>query len=38
MYINTPLANSEIITSCVEKDTLCVEHMEGKAGVMIGIR
>ncbi len=34
---NAPLRNSSLITSSVDVDTLCVEHMEGYAGVMMGM-
>ena len=34
----TPLLNSEVMIIWVEAVTLCVEHIAGYAGVMIGIR
>ena len=33
-----PLLNSEVMIIWFEAVTLCVEHMAGYAGVMIGIR
>lgn len=33
-----PFLNSSVIIICVEAETLCVAHIEGKAGVMMGIR